>query len=42
MLDARIDGKKLLAKGFNEYELRHIYPSAIERKQFQKERARLK
>ncbi|CAF3768913.1 unnamed protein product [Rotaria sordida] len=40
--EAKIDGKKLLTKGFNEYQLRHLHPSSAERKQFQKQRARLK
>ncbi|CAF4990973.1 unnamed protein product [Rotaria sp. Silwood1] len=38
----KVDGKKLLTKGFNEYQLRHLHPSSAERKQFQKQRARLK
>lgn len=41
-IDARIDGKTLLAKGFNENRLKHLHPSSSERKDFQRQRARLK
>ncbi|CAM4818204.1 unnamed protein product [Rotaria magnacalcarata] len=40
--DSRIDGKKLLGKGFNEIYLKHFQLSSMDRKEFQKQRAKLK